>query len=136
MKALNSHAVMQSNNQFFLAFLEAALWSECDSEGEPLEDSFSFSDIDQNSADMIKQVCLEFIEKAGNDAILEHNYQRAGHDFYLTIAGHGVGFWDGDWPENGEILTEICENWINHISVTDDSETIYIDVSTIGKDNC
>lgn len=23
----------------------------------------------------------------------------AGHDFWLTRNGHGVGFWDGDWPE-------------------------------------
>lgn len=32
----------------------------------------------------------------------EHNERDradAGHDFWLTRNGHGVGFWDGDWPE-------------------------------------
>lgn len=24
---------------------------------------------------------------------------QAGHDFWMTRNGHGVGFWDGDWIE-------------------------------------
>lgn len=24
---------------------------------------------------------------------------QAGHDFWMTRNGHGVGFWDGDWSE-------------------------------------
>lgn len=33
--------------------------------------------------------------------------ERAGHDLWLTRNGHGVGFWDGDWPEPlAEILTD------------------------------
>jgi len=31
---------------------------------------------------------------------------QAGHDFWLTRNGHGAGFWDGDWPETGDALTE------------------------------
>ena len=37
-------------------------------------------------------------------------YGRAGHDFWLTRNGHGVGFWDGDWPEPfAEQLTEAAK---------------------------
>lgn len=46
-------------------------------------------------------------------------YQGVGHDFWLTRAGHGAGFWDGDLPEElGARLTEAsktagnCEPYI------------------------
>lgn len=29
----------------------------------------------------------------------DHNATQAGRDFWFTHNGHGVGFWDGDWPE-------------------------------------
>lgn len=29
-----------------------------------------------------------------------------GGDLYLTVAGHGAGFWDGDWEPHGDALTE------------------------------
>lgn len=35
----------------------------------------------------------------------------AGIDFWLTRNGHGSGFWDGDWPENGDLLTQVCESY-------------------------
>jgi hypothetical protein len=36
-------------------------------------------------------------------------YERAGSDFHLTRNGHGAGFWGGDWPENGDKLTELSK---------------------------
>jgi len=30
---------------------------------------------------------------------------------WLTIAGHGAGFWDGDWPLNGDLLTQWCKSY-------------------------
>ena len=32
-----------------------------------------------------------------------------GADLYLTAAGHGAGFWDGDWDSIGDALTEIAK---------------------------
>lgn len=32
-----------------------------------------------------------------------------GGDLYLTAAGHGAGFWDGDWGDVGDKLTEIAK---------------------------
>ena len=31
-----------------------------------------------------------------------------GHDLYLTIAGHGVGFWDRGLGDLGDKLSEVC----------------------------
>lgn len=38
----------------------------------------------------------------------EADWLRALPDFWLTRNGHGCGFWDGDWPEHGDELTDIC----------------------------
>ncbi len=34
---------------------------------------------------------------------------QAGHDFALTRNGHGAGFWDGDWPVYGNMLTKVSK---------------------------
>ena len=41
--------------------------------------------------------------------MLGTEYERAGSDFHLTRNGHGAGFWDGDWPEHGDKLTELSK---------------------------
>ena len=39
-------------------------------------------------------------------------YQGVGHDFWLTRAGHGAGFWDGDLPQAlGDRLTEASKSF-------------------------
>ena len=56
-----------------------------------------------------------------------HNYseERAGHDFWFSRQGHGVGFWDrglgelGDGLDTvaksfGEAYPEVYRNWIYH----------------------
>lgn len=32
-----------------------------------------------------------------------------GSDLYMTSHGHGVGFWDGDWGDAGDALTELAK---------------------------
>lgn len=36
-------------------------------------------------------------------------FDYAGHDFWLTSAGHGVGFWDRNLGDLGDQLTAACE---------------------------
>jgi hypothetical protein len=45
---------------------------------------------------------------------------RAGHDFWLTRNGHGAGFWDGDWPEHGDMFTKIAQGYGEAYSVFED----------------
>ena len=126
---------MTGEGRFYTAFLECMLWSTC-YDGDPkdaefMDEVYSFEDIEQQSADMLKDLCQEFIAKVGWDAINEHNAGQAGHDFWLTIAGHGSGFWDGDWPENGDMLAETCEAWINDVHCYSDGEEVYCDASIL-----
>ena len=45
------------------------------------------------------------------------------HDFWLTRNGHGTGFWDGDYPETGDRLTELAKKFGEcNLYVTDDNE--------------
>ena len=77
-----------------------------------MDQNYSIVDIAPEALEKMKADCAKF--QAENAADIEKGYagpnyavtERAGHDFWLTRAGHGAGFWDGDWPEEvGERLT-------------------------------
>jgi hypothetical protein len=110
--------VYKSDKEFINAYIEAALWSSTCSDGVeddtgPLEDlafddgAFSEYSISLNSMKQIVEDCLAFIEK--NEPIFsEHwTYEQAGHDFWLDRNGHGTGFWDRGYDDEG---AELCEN--------------------------
>jgi len=41
-----------------------------------------------------------------------NEWERAGHDFWLSRNGHGAGFFDGDWPEPyGDTLQDAAEKF-------------------------
>jgi len=47
-------------------------------------------------------------------AIKRQGLQQFGHDLYMTVAGHGVGFWDRKELEDGDIgdtLTDTVHHW-------------------------
>ena len=124
-------------------FLEAMLWAETDnsdeSGGEPLDNNYSIADISDESLVKCKLICDRFVDCLSDDYEgdveffhndgSEPNSSQGGHDLYLTIAGHGVGFWDGDWT-NGDKLTdlahEICSD-IN-LNVGDDGK-LHVDAN-------
>ncbi len=92
-------------DMFMDAYIEAALWSSMDEEGVPLDDNYSADDIEPATVRALERGAREFIRK--NWELIKENLDRAGHDFWMTRNHHGVGFWDGDWPESpGEILTK------------------------------
>ena len=45
-----------------------------------------------------EQDCFKF-EHDNSEDIATGDSAQAGRDFWFTRNGHGVGFWDGDWPE-------------------------------------
>lgn len=93
-------------DDFTRAYIEAALWSSTDEltddGGEPMDDRFELS------SEVIEKAvrdCKRFREVAGS-LLDEHPDPTMGaHDFWLTRNGHGAGFWDGDWPVNGDVLS-------------------------------
>lgn len=120
---------------FTTAYIDAALWSTsaelgrcatCNNDAAQTQDDrcatcggdvrgtdrsmddlgFSVEDIDADTLAKMVADCARF--QAEND-LSEGTDKRAGHDFWLTRNGHGAGFWDGDWPETGDTLTEACK---------------------------
>ena len=100
-----------SLDDFTRAYIEAALWSSTDDEGNPL-DRYDIEDLSPATLEAMVQDCKQFQQQ--NAAIMTGCNRRgggyseeiqAGHDFWLTRNGRGAGFWDGDWPENGKALT-------------------------------
>lgn len=105
--------ILATLDRFTLGYLEAALWSTNDqsneSGGDPLDQNYGFDDFADKSLQAAIRDCKKFQED--NDKAWDGSREEdAGHDFWLTRNGHGVGFWDGDWPEPwGELLTDACK---------------------------
>lgn len=88
-------------DEFTQAYLECALWAETDQSndqgGDPLDKNFTIDDIDPKSLKEAIFDCKQFQKENMED--IDSNFEQAGRDFWFTRNDHGVGFWDGDWPE-------------------------------------
>ena len=105
---------------FFKAYLEAALWSSTDGNEVPLDRNYTIENIAINTRILMALDCIKF--QAVNRAFLALAYtlyksdkceswtveEQAGHDFWLTRNGHGVGFWDRGLGKIGDLLTDAC----------------------------
>jgi hypothetical protein len=97
-------------NAFCEATIEAHLWADCfvdDPEtgeltAEPMDHAANL--LTEKAARAIRSDCADFW--VANVRMIRDRPEQAGHDFALTRNGHGAGFWDGDWPEHGDMLTE------------------------------
>ena len=101
----NSSSKTASLDTFFNAYVEAALWSTSDNSddrgGEPLDKNYGPSDIDAETLGKMKNDCRLFMqEQAMLLAFLDD--EQAGHDFWLSRNGHGVGFFDLEPRQMGE----------------------------------
>jgi hypothetical protein len=115
----------------FIAYQVAALWSSTDND-KPLDRDYDLSDISERTTAEMLRICTEFMETAGfliaqDDPTLSGDgtdpWSHAGHDLWLTQNGHGAGFWDGDWPTNGDRLTELAKKFREmDLYVGDDGE--------------
>ena len=105
---------------FTEAYIEAALWSSTDDDGEPLDAGY---DLSQEAHDAMHADCAKFYE-ANSQYITDDAL--AGHDFWVTRCGLGAGFWGGDWPEPAaSILTTAAEAFDNVDLYVGDDGLIY-----------
>ncbi len=113
-------------DEFTQAYMEAMLWSETDDNGNPYDSNYDVSDFSEEALAQIRIDADHFQKAANLDRIqnIENVQELAGHDFWLTRAGHGSGFWDGDWSEPyGAELTELSEKFgEQYIYIGDDGE--------------
>lgn len=90
-------------DEFVESYLECALWSSTDDDGNPLDDSFDVDDVSRETRRAAETECADFWNRHG--WIMARDVSRAGADFWLTRNGHGAGFWDGHWGADGARLT-------------------------------
>lgn len=109
-------------NTFTRAYLECALWSSLDDE-TPLDENHDIADIAESCLTAMIADCQKF--QADNMPMIIDNLSQAGHDFWLTRNHHGAGFWDGDWPENGDILTTKSQEYNEVELYVGDDDLIY-----------
>jgi hypothetical protein len=94
---------------FTNAYIEAMLWTE----EERIEEqgwNCYFSSIEVNSLRSIISDCALFQTEAA-DLLKNIDDAQAGHDFWLTRAGHGTGFWDRGLGKLGDKLTKLAKKW-------------------------
>lgn len=134
-----------SYDDFRDGYIAAALFSTSAMlPDEDENDDRSFTDLGMDETDMapstlaaIERDCRAFYDLnhrliasceethtpgSPDDTVWNH----AGRDFWYTREGHGVGFWDGDWPdEAGEILTKATKRFGQGAWYTGDDGMIY-----------
>ena len=113
---------------FTRQYMETALWSSTDQNGDPLDYQCTIDDISSETRSQMTADCARFI--ADNMQLLNqvpagYTSSDAGHDFWLTRCGHGAGFWDGDCAPVGDQLTEACKAFPNVDLYIGDDGKIY-----------
>lgn len=121
-------------DDFVRGYITAALWSETDGNNEPLDANYDQHDFDSDALKSMREDCERFIRENETDLDqLPENYggrsaeytvgELAGHDFWLTRNGHGVGFWDRGLGELGERLTDASHKFgESYLEVGDDNK--------------
>lgn len=99
------------------SMLETALWSTVSYDEHNkdfmLDSRYSVSDISMEFQVKCQLILMDFLNKASHLFTQDElNENPIGHDFWLTLHGHGAGFWDGDY-EKGDEISKICDEFPN-----------------------
>jgi hypothetical protein len=89
---------------FVQSYIATALWSSTDDDGKNLDQRFTPSDVPTETRARMEADCAAFLALHGTK--VAGRERLAGYHFWLTRNGHGAGFWDGDWGDLGDALTE------------------------------
>lgn len=118
---------------FISAYTTAMLWSSSDTlpDGEDV-DSLEGFDLSYSVIESVESDCLAFLV-AYRYQILDafrvspsYTFEAAGHDFWLTRAGHGAGFWDKGLGEVGKELTDAAHSFGERCLYVGDDGLVYI----------
>lgn len=111
-------------DNFTTAYIECALWSSMDDDGNPLDDNYGIDDLSQECLAKMAEDCRQFQLDHQTD-MEELDDEQCGHDFWLTRCGHGAGFWDRGYGELGEWLTQASKAWGDVYLYVGDDGMIY-----------
>lgn len=128
--------LLASMDEFTKHYLIAALWLGLDDDDVPMDENYGLEDIALSALQQAIEECAEFQKDNKSLLLLAYNlYDKyemeshigafsgaacAGHDYWLTRNGHGVGFWDRGMGDVGEELTKACEYQERNLYVGDD----------------
>lgn len=131
---------MRELDDFTKGYIAAALGVEtfddrpnCDEDRSYQDMGYDADSIADASMDQIIADCQKF--QADNQHLWEgkttgHEWsieEAAGHDFWLTRNGHGVGFWDREeiWGENKDTLSDAADSYNELHLYWDGSQIIF-----------
>jgi len=139
-KAQGEGLTMFDLDTFAQAYVEAMLWSsstmEDDAEmfgeefAENLDDLVGFIDMSPEAVAQVKEDCDQFQEENAEllDQVSEEfgvGDDQHGHDFWLTRAGHGAGFWDRGYGDLGERLSDAARKFGHIDPYIGDDKKVY-----------
>ena len=113
--------------QFVDGYLEAALWTAADEDGDPLDEHYSIENFSQKAVNEAVSDCNKFIEKNREDLEAVGDEGRNGHDFWLTRGRHGAGFWDRGYGEVGKRLTDAAHKFPERHVYTGSDDLLYFE---------
>lgn len=109
--------------QFVDAYLEAALWTATDEEGNDLDQTYSIEDFSQEDINEAVKESNDFIKANLKDLESVGDPSQHGHDFWLTRNGHGAGYWDRGYGAVGKRLTDAAHVYGEaYVNVGDDGD--------------
>lgn len=122
--------------KFVRGYLECALWSSSDGNGDAFDASHDINDFAEKALDEAIDTCEKFFavyscELACAVRINACEYDQQGHDFWLTRNGHGAGFWDRGLGCLGEKLSNACGHGTDFKAVSlykGDDGKLYFDI--------
>lgn len=132
-------------NPFAKAYIQCMLFAETDdsdeSGGDPLDSNYGPEDLAPETIQQVHEDCSKF-EAAHSERWADvpdrtfpdgtySGEESAGHDFWYTRNGHGVGFWDPDrqrlyGEENAEALDQASKEFGSCNAYVGDDGMIYL----------
>ncbi len=107
-------------DEFTAAYIECALWSSTDDNGEPIDANYDVDSIDPQALHDVIVDCREFT--TAYRELIAGQESQAGHDYWLTRNRHGAGFWDrGD-----DVYPESVREYLTRISHEAGSVDVYV----------
>jgi hypothetical protein len=95
---------------FIIAYIECAYFTDTgDGDQPPSDAEMSEDGIDSaihDGIDFMRKSAMLLAEAANR---VGYDYTRAGHDFWYTRNGHGVGFWCRDELDDGDLGNRLSD---------------------------
>ena len=127
-EAESENSVIRSGKEeqeIIKGYVTAMLWTEEDNIGGDKDiNDFALETIEQIKGDISNFYDVSY--KLLNETPDDYSLEQAGHDFWLTRNGHGVGFWDRDLDEIGDKLTAISKKFGESDLYVGDDGKLYI----------